>query len=158
MNRDWLQICSNLAIVVGLVVVVYELNQNHLHVRAQLVMDDYTNVLGRHSDVMGENPASVIAKARSNPEQLTEEERIVADAHLSYVYVQLGSQSYMTTLGIFEYWKEIAVPVVNEIYDYPYARAWWKEHRTAKREWAGELDALIDQILGYDDESRTLTN
>ena len=95
MKRDWLQIGSNVAIVIGLLVVIYELNQNHQHVRAQLLLEDYGNGLAHAGHLLGENPAAAIAVARTDPEKLTEEQKIVVDAHLTYVYRRLSSQSYM---------------------------------------------------------------
>ena len=80
MKRDWLQIFSNVAIVVGLFILIYELNQSHKQARALLVNDDYVSVREHLHTLMGENPAAAIAKARLNHESLTEEEKVVLDA------------------------------------------------------------------------------
>jgi hypothetical protein len=144
MKRDWLQIASNVAIVIGLIVVVFELNQSHQHVRAHLVMQDYTNLLSLQSDLMGENPALAIAKSRTSPGELTDAERIVVDAYLNHQYVRVGSASYMEQLGIFESWREM-VPLLD--YDSTYARGWWATHSEARRAWNAELDRLINEHL-----------
>jgi hypothetical protein len=156
-KRDWLQITSNIAIVIGLVIVIYELNQNHLHVRAQLLMDDYTNILSHQISKMGENPAIAIAKAKSDRAHLTEEQRIVVNAHLRFVYTRLSSESYMTQIGIFTSWREVVIAVVQEEYNYEYAREWWVSFRKIERAWNDQLDSLIDELLEVTNGEGNLT-
>ena len=103
MKRDWIQITSSVAIVIGLVVVIYELNQNFLNARAQLTHDDYVNIHAHLYTLMGENPALAIAKARKSPHELTEEDRIVVDAHLFSQYLFFESYEYISqTTGVFD--------------------------------------------------------
>ncbi len=59
------------------------MERQHQQVRSQLALNDYTNIINRQYAVMGDNAAAAIAKARTNPDQLTEEEKLIAHAHLS---------------------------------------------------------------------------
>ena len=148
MKRDWLQICSNIAIVVGLIVVIYELNQNNHRVRAQLVMDDYANVLSHWSDLMGDDPAAAIAKAMQDPSMLTPSDRIIVDAHLRRAYTRLHSTMYFAEdLEIFTFWEDIARSAISEEFSYPYAREWWQRFRGTRQGWNEPLDRLVDEVM-----------
>ena len=148
MRRDWLQITSNVAIVVGLIVVIFELNQNSHHVRAQLVMDDYNIDIARYNDLMGDNPATAIAKAWQDPSLLTPEDEIVVDAYLRSKYLSLGvTQYFAVDLDIFVLWEPVARADAQELFVHPYARQWWQMGRQAN--WGGHrpLDRLIDEVV-----------
>ena len=148
MKRDWIQIISSIAIVVGLVIVVFELNQNSIHQRAQLTHDDYVNLHTHMYTLMGENPAAVIAKARTSPQELSEEERIVVDAHLFSQYLFLESYEYIEQMGVFaDDWKDVVPVVIKKYFDYPYARSWWQRESTAGRKWTSELQELFNEAL-----------
>ncbi len=150
MKRDWLQITSNLAIIVGLVIVIYELNQTQLHVRSQLLMDDFVSRQTLENTIMGDNSAAAIAKARSDPEQLTAEERIIVEAHLASVFIRLESYEYIADVGVFtDTWRDVIPIVANEVFDYPYARSWWARYRTRETWWNLELTRLMDESLGF---------
>lgn len=101
MQRDWLQVSSNIAILVGLIIVIYELNQNHVHARSQIINDDYINIETHLYTLVGENPAAAIGMARTNPDKLSEQDRIVVDAHLLAQYFQLEAYEYISETGIY---------------------------------------------------------
>jgi len=82
MKRDWLQLISNAAIIVGLVVVIFELKQSRDIARTHLIKADYVAIQSRLYALMGENAADVVAKAKTAPSELTDGEKIVVDAHL----------------------------------------------------------------------------
>ena len=68
-NRDWLQLASNLAIIIGLIVVVFEMKQSHEIARTQLINDDYLSLREHLHTIMGENAADAIAKAKTAPDE-----------------------------------------------------------------------------------------
>lgn len=150
MKRDWLQITSTLAIIVGLVIVIYELNQTQMHVRSQLLMDDFVSRQTLENTMMGDNSAAAIAKARSDPEQLTAEERIIVEAHLASVFIRLESYEYIEDVGVFDETWELAIPLeAREVFDYPYARSWWARYRNREMYWNRRLTRLMDEALGF---------
>ena len=64
---NWFQIISNVAIIVGLGLVIYELNQGKRLVLAQLTSDDASSLRERNMTIMGESPQDAIAKADLHP-------------------------------------------------------------------------------------------
>ena len=148
MNRDWLQVVSNVAIVIGLGVVIYELDQNHQHVRAELVFEDYKNNLAHHLALLGDDPAAAIAVARVNPEELSEEQKIIVNAHFAYAYSRLSSMNFTADLGIFNAnWKDVVPVVFETTYNYPYAKTWWADFRKTPRPWNRELDLTLERMM-----------
>ena len=151
MERDWLKIISNLAVIVGLGIVIYELDQTQTHVRSQLLMDDFVSRQTLENTIMGDDAAAAIAKARSEPEQLTDEEKIIVEAHLTSVFIRLESYEYIENVGVYDETWELAIPIeVKDIFDYPYARSWWARYRQREMYWNRRLTQLMDESLGYE--------
>ena len=67
MKRDWIQITSNIAIMIGLGVVIYELNQNYIHARVQLLNDDYINTQTHLYTICGYRRYGSGNQRRKNP-------------------------------------------------------------------------------------------
>ena len=77
MNRDWLQLLTNIAVVVGLVLLIYELNQSRNLTRAQVVDTVYGAAITRNLALVGETPHETIAKSVFRPEDITESDTVV---------------------------------------------------------------------------------
>ena len=56
MKRDWIQLLTNVAVVIGLVLLIYELNQSRNLTRAQVVDQVYGAAVNRNLALMGESP------------------------------------------------------------------------------------------------------
>lgn len=69
----WFQAVSNVAIVVGLIIVIVEINQSKQLAYAQLLTDGTISGLDRNVSLMGEDPRTTLAKAAFCPEELTED-------------------------------------------------------------------------------------
>ena len=152
MKRDWLQIISNAAIIVGLAVVIYELNQNRQHARAQMLQGDYAEILAHQHSLMGENPAEAIALAMSRPEELSDQQKLVVDAHLRIVFIRLDATKFVAdATGVIDNEDAMeGVPrALKTYFHYEYARDWWGRERKMPRPWAKELVDLFDKELGF---------
>ena len=77
MKRDWIQLLTNLAVVIGLVLLIYELNQSRNLTRAQVVDQVYGAAVNRNLALMGESPEQAIAKSVFRPEEITESDAII---------------------------------------------------------------------------------
>ena len=155
MRKLNLEVITNLGLIVGLCLVAYQVAQTnegmereYQHVRSQLVLGDYTNIINRDYAVMGDNAAAAIAKARTDPDQLTDEEKLIAHAHLNSIYLQMSSESYLHQLGLFEMWEGIVPIVAHSTYNFQYARGWWQQRREYRPDWNSRLDELLDKELG----------
>ncbi len=69
-SNAWLSLVANLAILVGLILVVLELNQNTEHTRL-LLMDQITARMKENNRaLLGENPTAAIEKSIREPENM----------------------------------------------------------------------------------------
>ena len=130
-KRDWFQIITNIGVVAGLAFLVYELNQSRVHMDAQMVDASFQMSFQTNLAVMGENPASIIAKACSDLASLSEDERVALDAIHNSHYIALEHSRVMAMLGIFDedWWKPATRSAY--VYAYPGGVEWWRHTRPA---------------------------
>ena len=91
MKRDWAQLLTNIAIIAGLVLLIYELNQSRNLARAQVVDSVYGAAVNRNLALLGESPEHAIAKSIFHPDRITESEAVVLTQF--YTLVGLGTKT-----------------------------------------------------------------
>jgi hypothetical protein len=74
--KDWLQIFSNIAILIGIILVILEMQQAEILARADLAGASMDNRLEFTLTLVGDNPEGVLSKACLQPEELTEEDKL----------------------------------------------------------------------------------
>jgi hypothetical protein len=67
MKREWFHLLTNVAVIIGVVGVIYELQQAHFLSRMDLMSETHSTVMSRNYQLMGENAAVAITKARADP-------------------------------------------------------------------------------------------
>jgi hypothetical protein len=128
MKRDWLQMVSNLAIIAGLIIVIYELNQSRNLAYGQILASSYATINTRMVTQMGENPQLALEKAVLNPESLTSQDAVVLDAH----YNSIISSWYdvirmMEATGIDRDWQGTIANSARETFSTDPGRRWLRE-------------------------------
>jgi hypothetical protein len=83
-TSHWLMIIGNFGLLIGVVLVIIQINQNSELIREQLDHATWTDDLNLQLALMGENPSAAIATAIENPSTLTVEEMRVLDAYVAY--------------------------------------------------------------------------
>ena len=83
-TSHWITIAGNAGLLIGLALVIFQINQNSELVREQLDQSRWTDDLNLHLAMMGENPAQAMATAIENPSALSVEDTRVLDAYLKY--------------------------------------------------------------------------
>jgi hypothetical protein len=82
---DWVQILTGVAVVVGLGLVIWELQQAREIARFEQLNTSFAQYTQRIQTHMGENAASAVAKACDHPDDLTTEEMFVLDRYYTNV-------------------------------------------------------------------------
>ena len=125
---NWIQTATGIAVLVGVVLVVWELRQSQDIAEAQMLTDDFNNNIQFFAAISGENAADILAKACNDPEALTSGEFVafhyVYQAHLAPV-----NRNYLVeeNTGIHEdEWQMVADPVFDFVFNSAAGRAWWK--------------------------------
>ena len=83
-TSHWIIILGNAGLLIGVALVIFQINQNSQLVREQLYQARWTDDLNLHLAMMGENPAAAVAKAIENPSTLSVEDSRVLEAYVLY--------------------------------------------------------------------------
>jgi hypothetical protein len=114
--QNWFQIFSNVAIIFGIGLVVYELNQSKLIAHGQMVDEHISRVTGRNLVMMGEDPRESLAKAALHPADLNEKDAVALDAFYQAVTMGWSSLYYTSEiLGVERRWRN-GVPLEARLY------------------------------------------
>ncbi len=77
---NWVQAITGVALLTGIGLVVWELQQNREAFQSQLTSDAYHNISQRNIALLGEHPTKVLAKACDAPDSLTRAELHILEA------------------------------------------------------------------------------
>lgn len=105
----WVQVVTGIAVFVGLILVVWELQQSREATMSQLSSDHYQISGQQRAAMYGENAAAVLAKACENPNDLTHAEYWILDAFYTDALSRLERMYVLSTRGSFytdEYWRD----------------------------------------------------
>lgn len=125
---NWIQIVSGIALILGLGLVIWELQQVRILTRAQLTSDNVSVSVASSSAVMGENAAEILAKACLDPGALSLHETTL----LGYFYdqqIELVMRMKLLTdrdgLYAKDTWKDYAGAYFSDIFRTAFGRAWF---------------------------------
>ena len=122
---NWFQIISNVAIIVGLGLVIYELNQSKQLASSQFVRDYNARETSILLAMMGEDPREALAKAALHPVDLTERDVVALDAYyMSIVMGWYNLQFSSQNAGFDIPWREQVVASVQRQFSSEPARRW----------------------------------
>ena len=127
MKRDYFQIISNVAVIAGLVVLVYEVRESNVQALASGVLEVSKTWSDRQLTLMGDNPSAALAKAMADPANLTLEEAVVVEAYHSHVLAEFWQQAAIANLNLnLDVWVNESVIGVQKYLGYPLGRKWWE--------------------------------
>ena len=121
----WIQILSAMGVLVGVILVVLQLQQNQELLRVQIATDLR---ISHHADlnvVRGETYSETLAKLSGGSHALTDAELHQFDAHVSLVYSELTHRRMLVDEGIFRGdWKTWLFIESCLLFDNPTGQAW----------------------------------
>ncbi len=125
---NWVQVVPGVALLVGIGLVVWELQQNREAFQSQLTSDAFHNMSQRNITLLGEQPTKVLAKACDAPDSLTRAELRILKAfymeHLNSLrrlYVIAGRGGYYDV----EYWKRYPSDI-TVIFETEVGKSFWR--------------------------------
>lgn len=124
-----IQTVTTIAVIAGLGLVVWELQQSRQIARAQLTSDSFAVGIQINAAMFGEFAAAAIAKACNEPEALTDEElQILFNFYLSKINVNRRMKLIEERSDLYEgEWRRHAEGAFRQIFDTRIGRAWWKQ-------------------------------
>ena len=126
---SWATILANLGLLAGMVLVAYEINQNSNLARVALVNEGNVASNQFWANLMGENPAHVIAMSVECPEAMSYSDYFAMDAYLFTGMNLLFLKYELAQEGIFteEDWHALVEGYTGWYLGNPFGRAWWDE-------------------------------
>ena len=143
---NWTQLVTGVAVLIGLGLVVWELQQARQLARAQISSESFAFGAQNNAGLLGEEAAAVIAKACRAPEKLTEVDYVILNAHYANrVNVLMRMQIIEQRSGLYDGdWHRFAPGVFNRIFETAAGRGWWK---SAPSRYEGELAKVGNDLL-----------
>jgi len=144
---------ANVALLAGLLLVAYELNQTRSLARMELVNAGNVAENEIWANLMGEAPVDVIARAIECPEEMTYADYMVMDAFL-YTSMNTVYRNYQLAVeGIFstEEWQQSVETYGSWYLGNPFGRAWWQEE--ARNFFPTEFATYVDDQISSGDDS-----
>jgi len=153
---NWIQIATGVALLIGLGLVVWELQQSRDVAVAQLTSDGFSN--WRPIDIanMGESPATVLAKACRDPQSLTDEDLEVLGAYYSAIVSSIDrNYKIEERSGLYDgVWRRTAQALFGFVLNTVAGRTWWE----AEKVWyphLQDISATIAEAVSPRDECWT---
>ena len=139
-NR-WLTLGANIGVVIGLILVAYQIKQDSDLTKAVLFNDHTNSRKDWNQAMMGENPLAIVAKSVEAPDELTLEELMVMDMYLIGALNELRRLELLEQAGL-----EVDVSVEGLQFFYfgsNFAKAWYSEYGGAT-----EMPTVNTKIAG----------
>lgn len=143
----WLSFATNLAVLGGLFLVAYELNQNSDLARAALINDGNAFENELWEELMGDAPNEVIARSIECPEKMSYADFITMDAYL-FTSMNIVYRNYeLAKEGLFTQsdWKSEADDYTHWYLADTFSRTWW--HGGGKIYFDPEFASYVDNVL-----------
>lgn len=133
------------AIVGGLILVAYQIQQSTQIARAQIRSDYASSWIEIDTNRQDHSLAAVLTKSIKQPDSLTLSEMIQLDGYYSGVIDQMYSASVQFENGLreggYEELKATFRSIANTYFGNLFAQAWWSEH---KKSWSlGENPSTV---------------
>ncbi len=143
LNR-WLTLGANLGILIGLILVGYEIKQNSNLVRAQIIVTAFSDQQALAVARMGDDFASALARSIREPENVTLADVAVLESALDAELLELRRNGLMEEVGVFtgrwrQDMKRFSLPFTT-----PIGRKYWDVWYDDRLDWMRELQIHID--------------
>ena len=146
---------ANIGVLIGLIVLIVELNQNTDHLRLQVTDQINAREFTHNLIFLAENPAPVIEKSLIEPENITYTEFRVLDAYLITALSLWEARFFLYQGGLVDStnWKTKVEQDASWYFGNKFAKKWWEN--AGKDVFEKEFADHVDQVLRNmgDDES-----
>jgi hypothetical protein len=142
------QLITALAVVVGVFLVIYELQLTREMTYAQMVQDRIGNSIQETTNVYGENVADALEKACYNPEAISGSDAIILESYFEnklweYALVNIGKFD-TENIGSNSF-ENMSRAYVMRVLAYESGRSYLKKHYV----FGSEQAALADPVVAY---------
>ena len=153
-----LQILANVGIVVGLMLVGFQMKQNSDLLKTQMLYDESRRIVDFETQMLGDEPSRVWAKSLTDPAGLTLEERRVMES-LLWIYAEhIRATHLLSELGLLDdnEWRSRVQAETGFYYGNSYGLAWWKNYSEDNSSAPQELIDAVNERLANSSADNTL--
>jgi len=148
--KTWLTLGANIGVLIGLVVLIFELNQNTDHLRLQLMDEINARQYWQNAIFLNENPAPVIEKSLVEPENITYSEYRIMDAYLVNALGGWEDRYFLYEAGLVDVndWKTKVEQDASWYLGNRFAKSWWESsgRYLFEKEFADHVDQVLATI------------
>ncbi len=153
--HDWTQVLTGCALIIGLLLVLLEIRQGQVIAYMQFTQAGYQEIFAFQRQRMGENPAATLIKACEQPEQLSQEEILVASAYFEYRYDSIELSKVLGEISGDEgIWQTIAETQLKDMFATKLGRVEFYRHKNNPHRWDPEIAAVAQAVLDSGDYMR----
>ena len=121
----WMQVLSAVGVLIGIVLVILQLQQNENLLRLQLATELRINRDADRNVIRGETYSETLAKLSGDPRKLTDAELHQVQAHAVSIYEELHRRRRLFDEGVFEGdWRAWLTVERCLLFDNATGRAW----------------------------------
>ncbi len=145
--NQWLLVASHLGIIAGLILVGIQINQDTELTRIQIFSDTTASRIQMHEALMGDNPAPIVMKSLTHPEELSLGELRVMDAYLLSAVNEARLRLVLAQKGL----RVDSTEEENLLLFYfgnRFAQEWWKQFISNGEDIKNEHNIELDRIIG----------
>ena len=136
----------NTGILIGLILVIIQINQNSELLRLQLINDEFSTMTASETLIVGENPAEALMKAMYSPQDMTYADFRVNDAYIVGKIDLMYRRYRLAQEGVFgeAYWQDANIGFTFEwVLGSQFGKLWW-EH--AGRDTYADAPEFVEYI------------
>ena len=143
--NDWIQLIGGACVLIGVVLVVVELQQSEEHTLNQIRSEQYDAWQMLDTLPIGEHLAPVLVKSMESPGELTMEDAIKLDGRMFAIMDQFDRVYDLAQRGLYDgNPDDVVIPNVEYYFGNRFAIAWWRER---KEQFTPQLVAAIDSVI-----------
>ena len=151
--NSWLQLGASIGVLIGLVLVILQLQQGTKITTAQLGSESFESTIRANDLIVGESLAMAWGKAMANAGDLTDTELGIIDAFLRREWLNNTRTLRNTKLGFADEDWDDSISVQKWVFGYlgnETAIRWWRREqsigsRRMSADFATEVDALLQE-------------
>jgi len=143
LNR-WIALAANVGILVGLILVGYEIRQNSALVRAQIVAAAFSDQVALAIAQMGDEYPNALARSVGQPNSATLEDVVVLQAALEARFGELRRNAILEEIDVFTgLWRQ-DIAYLSRPFTTPLGRQFWSSRYDEKIDWMREVQSAIE--------------
>lgn len=140
-----IQSATGIAVIIGIILVVYELNQTRRIAFTEMAQEAMRELNLRDTTIFGEDAAITLAKACNSPSELTESEKVILDSVFStHINFAVRIKLLEDTGGINTIWRRNTQLAVDYIMSFPQGVSWLELGKTF---WDAEFERAVEQAI-----------